>query len=285
VLGIRELAQLRAAASGEEAIRAGPDDTAMLAFTSGTTGGPKGVPLTHRQLAVSIRSAMAAWRWTGDDVLAHALPLYHQHGLGGVHATLIAGSTAHLLSRFTVDGLTGVMSQARASVLFGVPTMYQALADALGPGAIRGLWLAVCGSAPLSPGLAARLPSVLGTLPLVRYGTTETGLDVSNPLDDPHADTVGLPLPGVLARIWAGDAETASGDDGEIQLRGPQVFGGVLEGPCGDHRGIHAGRLVPHRRHRLRGPRDRSPGHPGPEQRADHLWRHERLPTRGRAGA
>ena len=73
---------------------------ALLAYTSGTTGRPKGVPLTHRQLAVSIRAAMAAWRWTAGDVLVHALPLFHQHGLGGVHATLVAGSTAHIRSRF-----------------------------------------------------------------------------------------------------------------------------------------------------------------------------------------
>ena len=79
----------------------GPEDTALLAYTSGTTGRPKGVPLTHRQLTTSIRSAMAAWRWSPDDVLAHALPLYHQHGLGGVHAALIAGGTAHIRSRFS----------------------------------------------------------------------------------------------------------------------------------------------------------------------------------------
>src|SRR6266568_5139555 len=80
--------------------RGEPDSPALLAFTSGTTGKPKGVPLTHRQLLTSIRSAMAAWRWSADDALAHALPLYHQHGLGGLHATLIAGSTLVLLARF-----------------------------------------------------------------------------------------------------------------------------------------------------------------------------------------
>src|SRR6185437_16412220 len=79
----------------------GPDDMALLAYTSGTTGRPKGVPLTHRQLTVSIRAAMAAWQWHADDVLLHALPLYHQHGLGGVHAALIAGGTVHVRSRFS----------------------------------------------------------------------------------------------------------------------------------------------------------------------------------------
>ncbi len=207
----------------------GPQDTALLAYTSGTTGKPKGVPLTHGQLAVSIRSAMAAWRWQEDDVLVHALPLYHQHGLGGVHAALIAGGTAHVRSRFSPGDLIQAARQHRASALFAVPTIYQALLDADVPAAsLRDLRVAVCGSAPLSPALAGRLPSLLGRLPLVRYGTTESGLDVSNPLGDPRGDTVGVPLPGVLARIRPADGvpEPGFGTDGEIQLRGPQVFTG-----------------------------------------------------------
>ena len=163
----------------------------MLAYTSGTTGRPKGVPLSHRQLVVSIRSAMAAWGWSADDVLVHALPLFHQHGLGGVHAALIAGSTAHLQSRFDAAALIETARATDATVLFGVPTIYRALLDAATPGrwpgpALGGLRLAVCGSAPLSPALAARLPDLLGRLPLVRYGTTESGLDVSNPCSGPR---------------------------------------------------------------------------------------------------
>jgi malonyl-CoA/methylmalonyl-CoA synthetase len=228
------------------------DDTALLAYTSGTTGRPKGVPLTHRQLAASIRGAMAAWRWTAGDVLVHALPLFHQHGLGGVHATLIAGSTAHLRSRSDPAGLIAAAQAGGATVLFGVPATYQALLDsavgtsaasatvasptaasATAPGApaagaplLPSLRLAVCGSAPLSPALAARLPGLLGGLPLIRYGTTESGLDVSNPVDAPRPDTVGLPLPGVECRIWSAGREAPPGADGEIQLRGPQVFAG-----------------------------------------------------------
>jgi acyl-CoA synthetase (AMP-forming)/AMP-acid ligase II len=82
-VGVADLPEGADRASG---MAAGPHDTAVLAYTSGTTGHPKGVPLTHGQLAASIRSAMAAWRWSADDVLAHALPLYHQHGLSGLHA-------------------------------------------------------------------------------------------------------------------------------------------------------------------------------------------------------
>ncbi len=227
-------------------IRARAGDVAVLAYTSGTTGRPKGAPLTHRQLATSIRSAMAAWRWSPDDVLVHALPLFHQHGLGGVHAALVAGGTAHVRTKFRPEDLVELAGATHASILFGVPTVYQALLNAATrptpttaairhSGELRSqaqFRLAVCGSAPLSPELAEQLATVLGQVPLIRYGTTETGLNVSNTLDDRHGDTVGVPLPGVLARVWSGEREAAPGEDGEIQLRGPQVFGGYWSDPA-----------------------------------------------------
>src|SRR5215472_13222898 len=248
-------------------VRARPDDTALLAYTSGTTGRPKGVPLTHRQLVISIRSAMAAWRWSADDVLVHALPLHHQHGLGGVHATLIAGGTAHIRSKFTSADIVETVQATRASVLLGVPTMYQALLNeagaihggspaivqrrgtwpvASGPASsplsgmseqrsrpvLSGLRLAVCGSAPLSPALARRLPAVTGRLPVVRYGTTETGLNISDICEEPHSGTIGVPLPGVMARIWSEGGEQAAGQDGKIQLAGPKVFCGYWNDPA-----------------------------------------------------
>jgi acyl-CoA synthetase (AMP-forming)/AMP-acid ligase II len=228
-VGVADLPEGASRASG---MAAGPHDTAVLAYTSGTTGRPKGVPLTHGQLAASIRSAMAAWRWSADDVLAHALPLYHQHGLSGLHATLIAGGTVHIRSRFSPAELTRTIADTGATVLFGVPTIYQALMSedvALAP--LRGLRLAVCGSAPVNPALAQRLAEALGRVPLIRYGTTETGLDVSNPLEGRRGDTVGVPLPGVLARIRGDGGEAEPGADGEIQLRGPQVFAGYWHDP------------------------------------------------------
>src|SRR5699024_400321 len=156
---------------------------------------------------------MAAWRFTEDDVLVHALPLFHQHGLGGLHATLIAGASARLLGKFTPGDL---LAAARdASVLFAVPTMYEQLTHHEGASVVLGsLRLCVCGSAPLSEQLASQVEDTIGALPLVRYGTTETGLDVSNPYDNPRGDTVGIPLPGVYVRLV----------DGEIQLSGQQVF-------------------------------------------------------------
>ncbi len=202
--------------SGPEswAERRGPDNVAILAFTSGTTGRPKGVPLTHRALLTSIRSAMAAWRWSEEDVLVHGLPLFHQHGLGGLHASLIAGSRLRLLPEFTPGGLAEAIPGATA--LFAVPTMYQRLADH--PPIANHLRLCVSGSAPLSHATAEAAARVLGQRPLVRYGLTESGLDVSQLYGGHHAaGSVGAPLPGVLVRL---DAE------GEIQLRGPQVFDG-----------------------------------------------------------
>jgi acyl-CoA synthetase (AMP-forming)/AMP-acid ligase II len=229
-----DIGMLHGEASRAAGVAVRPDDTALLAYTSGTTGRPKGVPLTHRQLAASIRAAMAAWRWSGDDVLAHALPLYHQHGLGGVHAALIAGGTVHIRSRFSPADLAATIRDTRATALFAVPTIYQALADsnAAAPPDFASLRLAVCGSAPLSPALADRLTDRLGRVPLIRYGTTETGLNVSNPLADPRGDTVGVPLPGVLARIAGTEGEADPGSDGEIQISGPQVFAGYWHDPA-----------------------------------------------------
>jgi acyl-CoA synthetase (AMP-forming)/AMP-acid ligase II len=194
--------------------RAAADSVALMAFTSGTTGTPKVVPLTHRNLLTSIRAAMAAWRWRRYDILVHALPLFHQHGLGGLHATLIAGSSLHLCPRFDAQELIGATE--KATVLFAVPTMYQRLEGRSG----SRLRLCISGSAPLSRAIAKHAEEVLGRAPLVRYGTTESGLGTSQVISDPPADTVGIPLPGVELRL---------GEDGEIQLRGPQVAAPFLE--------------------------------------------------------
>jgi acyl-CoA synthetase (AMP-forming)/AMP-acid ligase II len=227
------VAQLMTGKADSVIDRVGPDATAVLAFTSGTTGRPKGVPLTHRNLLSSIRTAMAAWRWSGDDVLVHALPLFHQHGLGGLHATLIAGSSLHLLPHFTPEHLLRTVADSGATVLFAVPTMYQRLSvldEALQASGNR-LRLAVSGSAPLSEDVAAGAARLLGRIPLVRYGTTESGLDTSQVYDDPRelglSGTIGVPLPGLEVRLAGADAAGVVEDaEGEIQLRGPQVFGG-----------------------------------------------------------
>jgi malonyl-CoA/methylmalonyl-CoA synthetase len=179
---------------------------------------PKGVPLTHANLLSSIRGVMLAWRWHAEDVLVHALPLFHQHGLGGLHATLLAGSRAVIHPRLDAAALAASIREERATVLFGVPTVYERLLAAPPPhDAFASLRLATSGSAPLPPSLAQRAAELLGQLPLERYGSTEAGLDVSNPYDGPRrVGSVGLPLPGIELDLV----------DGEVVLRGPQVFAG-----------------------------------------------------------
>ncbi|HYM58909.1 MAG TPA: class I adenylate-forming enzyme family protein [Solirubrobacteraceae bacterium] len=198
---------------------------AMLAYTSGTTGRPKGVPLTHANVLASIRAAMLAWRWSANDVLVHALPLSHQHGLSGVHATLLAGSRAVVAGRFEPAALCAAIAVGRATVLFAVPAIYERLDawEGIAGADLSSLRLAVSGSAPLAPALADRVAAWLRQIPLERYGSTEAGLDVSNPYDGPRRPgRVGWALPGVELRL---------DDDGEILLRGPQVFGGYWQRP------------------------------------------------------
>jgi malonyl-CoA/methylmalonyl-CoA synthetase len=206
----------------------GTTEPALLAYTSGTTGTPKAVPLTHANVLSSIRAAMLAWRWSEDDVLVHALPLFHQHGLSGIHATLLAGSRAVVQSKFDADGLGAAIRDERASVLFAVPAIYERLLASEAGGALASLRLAVSGSAALSPALAERIRALAGELPLERYGTTESGLDLSNLYDGPRrAGSVGLPLPGVeVAIVDERGVPVANDDNGEIVLRGPQVFAG-----------------------------------------------------------
>jgi malonyl-CoA/methylmalonyl-CoA synthetase len=173
---------------------------------------------------------MQAWRWERDDVLVHALPLFHQHGLGALHAALVSGSSTIVRSRFRPEDVCRVIGETRATVLFGVPSIYLRLADWEGIEVrdLSRLRLLVSGSAPLSPGLAERVAELAGQPPLERYGLTESGLDVSNPYaGERRAGFVGLALPGVELEI-AGERGEAlpAGQDGEIVLRGPQVFEG-----------------------------------------------------------
>ena len=223
-----------AEASGEpiEPVDVPGSTTAILAFTSGTTGRPKGVPLSHANLLSSIRAAMLAWRWGAEDVLVHALPLSHQHGLGGVHATLLAGSRAAIHARFDPARLALDVGAERASVLFAVPAMYRRLVDEPeGSASFASLRLAISGSAPLSTAVFERAAELLGREPLERYGTTETGLDTSNPYDGTRKPgSVGVPLPGVEMAIAGSQGEPLEpGRDGEILFRGPQVFDGYTD--------------------------------------------------------
>lgn len=209
---------------------ASPADVGLLVFTSGTTGTPKGVPLTHANLLASSASVEHAWRWTPEDRLVLSLPLFHVHGLGvGLHGTLLAGASAVLLPRFDVDAVLDAAETTAATLLFGVPTMWVRLAASARAGELGRLRLCVSGSAPLDPATFAVLAERAGSPVLERYGMTETGMLVSNPYDgERRAGSVGLALPGVEVRLDprdGGDGDPAS----EILVRGPNVFGGYLD--------------------------------------------------------
>jgi malonyl-CoA/methylmalonyl-CoA synthetase len=220
---------------GEPLEPAGADAPAIVAFTSGTTGAPKGVPLSHANVLASIRAAMMAWAWERDEVLVHALPLSHQHGLGGLHATLLAGSYAVLEPRFEAEAFCERAGAVAATAVMAVPTIWERLDDWDGDAraALARLRIGISGSAPLPAALALRVREWLGQLPVERYGSTEAGLNLSNPLrGERKPGSVGYPLPGIEVRIIdAGGGDVEPGDDGELVVRGPQVFDGYLRRP------------------------------------------------------
>jgi malonyl-CoA/methylmalonyl-CoA synthetase len=204
---------------------AASDDPAVIAYTSGTTGTPKGAVLSHGNLLASAEALRLAWRWTPEDRLVLALPLFHLHGLGvGLHGTLGAGASVALRPSFAPDDVFDGLDRHHGTLFFGVPTMWNRLAASARVGELSRLRLGVSGSAPLAAELHAVLAERAGQRLIERYGMTETVMNVSNPYDgERRAGTVGLPLPGVDLRL-------ADGTD-EILLRGPNVFAGYWERP------------------------------------------------------
>lgn len=205
---------------------AGPSDPAIIGYTSGTTGAPKGAVLTHANTLASAAALRIAWRWSPDDRLVLALPLFHAHGLMvGLHGTLLAGGSAVVQPAFDADGVLDAVAEHSASLFFGVPTMYARFAASPRLGELAALRLCVSGSAPLAPSIFEAIAARGGQRPLERYGMTETLMNVSNPHDgERRPGTVGFPLPGVEVKL-------AGGNEGEILLRGPNVFGGYWQRP------------------------------------------------------
>ena len=211
------------------------DALAAIVYTSGTTGRSKGAMLSHDNLASNVRTLVQAWRFTPDDVLIHALPIYHVHGLFvATNVLLMAGGTMLFLPGFDADAILGLMP--RATALMGVPTFYTRLLKT--PGLTReaaaGMRLFVSGSAPLLAETHREWEDRTGHAILERYGMTETGMNVSNPYDgERRPGTVGFPLPGVEIRIV--DPETSAalpaGEIGMIEVRGPNVFSGYWRMP------------------------------------------------------
>ncbi|MDG2427102.1 MAG: AMP-binding protein [Acidimicrobiales bacterium] len=197
-----------------------PEDPAIIGYTSGTTGRPKGAVLTQSNLLAGAQSVRVAWRWTDADRLILCLPLFHMHGLGvGLHGTLLAGASTVLQPCFGPDAVLEAIDDHAATLFFGVPTMYHRLTEHKFVGRLNRLRLCVAGSAPLAADLHERLAERAGVSVLERYGMTETVMLVSNPYDgERRPGAVGIPLPGVELQLAEGD--------GEILVRGPSVFTG-----------------------------------------------------------
>ncbi|RSN40950.1 acyl-CoA synthetase [Streptomyces sp. WAC 04229] len=221
--------------------RSADGDPALVVYTSGTTGPPKGAVIPRRALSTTLDALADAWQWTGDDVLVHGLPLFHVHGLVlGVLGPLRRGGSVRHLGRFSAEGAARELNDG-ATMLFGVPTMYHRIAESL-PGdpelakALSGARLLVSGSAALPVHDHERIAAATGRRVIERYGMTETLMNTSVRADgEPRAGTVGVPLPGVELRLVEEDGTPIAEPDGEsvgeIQVRGPNLFTEYLNRP------------------------------------------------------
>lgn len=211
------------------------DDLAAILYTSGTTGRSKGAMLTHRNLSSNAQTLVDYWRFTDKDVLLHALPVYHTHGLFVASNTImLAGGAMIFLPKFDADEVMRYLPQATS--MMGVPTFYTRLLKhpGLTKDACAHMRLFVSGSAPLLAETHDEFRTKTGQAILERYGMTETNMNTSNPYDgDRIAGTVGFPLPGVEVRIADPDsgAVLKQGDIGVIEVRGPNVFLGYWRMP------------------------------------------------------
>ena len=211
-----------------------PDDLAAILYTSGTTGRSKGAMLSHDNLASNIRVLQEAWQWQQGDVLLHALPLFHIHGLFvAAHGALMNGSKTIFLSKF--DSASVMRHLPRATVFMGVPTYYvRLLSDpAFNHAACKNLRLFVSGSAPLLTETFETFIEKTGHTILERYGMSETAMLTSNPYQGPRkAGTVGPSLPGVSVRVMNQEAQPCGIDEiGDIQVKGPNIFKGYWQMP------------------------------------------------------
>jgi malonyl-CoA/methylmalonyl-CoA synthetase len=210
-------------------------DLAAFLYTSGTTGRSKGAMLTQDNLLSNAETLVDFWRFSSDDVLLHALPIFHTHGLFvATNVMLLSGGSMIFLPKFDLDAIVELMP--RATSMMGVPTFYTRLLD--DPRLTRDLAahmrLFVSGSAPLPAETHARFEARTGHRILERYGMTETNMNTSNPYDgERRPGTVGLPLPGVELKITdpGTGAELPRGETGMIEVRGPNVFKGYWQMP------------------------------------------------------
>ncbi|WP_273728767.1 malonyl-CoA synthase [Brucella gallinifaecis] len=210
------------------------DDLAAILYTSGTTGRSKGAMLTHDNLVSNAKSLVETWRFTAEDCLIHALPIYHTHGLFvATNVTLFSGASMIFLAKFDRDQILDCM--ANATVLMGVPTFYvRLLQSSRLKEAAAGMRLFISGSAPLLAETHVEWAGRTGHAILERYGMTETNMNTSNPYDgDRIPGTVGVPLPGVSVRITNPETgvDLPVNEIGMIEVKGPNVFKGYWRMP------------------------------------------------------
>lgn len=210
------------------------NDNAVILYTSGTTGRPKGAMITHGNLAANGLALQQTWQWKQNDVLLHALPIFHIHGLFiACHNVLLGGSKMLFLEKFDSKTITRLLP--KATVFMGVPTFYTRLLDDenFNRDACQNMRLFISGSAPLLEQTFEDFQQRSGHTILERYGMTETGMNTSNPVEGKRiAGTVGMPLPGVEARIV--DENNQSVKDkgvGILQVKGDNVFKGYWRMP------------------------------------------------------
>ncbi|MBY8340811.1 acyl-CoA synthetase [Streptomyces spinosirectus] len=234
-------ATAQATSATARAASVGDEDPALIVYTSGTTGPPKGAVIPRRAVATTLDALADAWQWTGDDVLVQGLPLFHVHGLVlGILGPLRRGGSVRHLGRFTTQGVARELNDG-ATMLFGVPTMYHRIAEALPqePELAKALGrarLLVSGSAALPVHDHERIAAATGRRVVERYGMTETLMNTSVRADgEARAGTVGVPLPGVELRLVEEDGSAVAAYDGEtvgeIQVRGTNLFSGYLNRP------------------------------------------------------
>ncbi len=217
-----------------DTVQRADDDLAAILYTSGTTGRSKGAMLTHGNLASNIRTLHDAWRWQPGDVLLHALPLFHIHGLFvAAHGALYNGSKMIFLPKF--DSAAVIRQLPRSTVFMGVPTYYvRLLSDpSFNAETCANVRLFVSGSAPLLTETFTQFTERTGHTILERYGMSETAMLTSNPYDgERKAGTVGPALPGVSVRVTNAEGKAcAPGEIGDIQVKGPNVFKGYWQMP------------------------------------------------------
>jgi len=212
-----------------------PDHLAVIIYTSGTTGGSKGAMLTHRNLQSNAMALVDCWRFSNRDVLLHALPIFHVHGLFVAnHCALLSGAKLLWRTKFTAQAT--VADLQHATVMMGVPTYYvRMLAESgLTREACASVRLFISGSAPLSLDTFREFRARTGHTILERYGMSEAGMITSNPLDgERRGGSVGFPLPGISIRVVdQRDQPLSSGEPGAIQVRGDNVFAGYWRNPA-----------------------------------------------------